>query len=289
VTSPPLWGGREGLYLSKKMQLPENINIEFPERYILTIRITPIKLAFGLYEPDKEEIIYYNEITFSIDDSVNSIHQAIYDSDFLTLPYQKTNVIYVSDDYELAPQYLIQKDKKEILYNFTHQSPAKQILYCEEIIQEIVTVFNVEEEFYKFLSRNLFNVEFMHHTNIMMQYIEKCNKNRNSYSKMYLHFHEKFVDIFCYNSTSQLQHAITIRDENKHNTAYHILNIWDKCGFDQINDYLYILGSQSDINLFIGSVIKDYIKNMDTITVNNTKRILSDTPLPLDLLILLNK
>lgn len=275
------------------MQLPGNIDIQHPEKYVLTIRVTAEKLIICLYEPTINTIVYYDEIPVLTEDKNPGGIHFIYDSDFLTSPYKKTNVIYVSDDYELTPQYLIQKDKKETLYNFTHRSPAKQILYCEETIQEIITIFNVEEELYKFFSRNLFNVEFMHHANIMMQYIEKYNKTTEVQSKMYLNFHEKFVDIFCYDNTSRLQHAITYKDKNKLNTMYHILNIWDKSGLDQQNDYLYILGEYPDTDIFITSTLKDYIKHIDIIKTPQDiiffNKNLSDISLPHDLLILLNK
>ncbi len=217
----------------------------------------------------------------------------IWESDFLTLSYGLVNVIFVSRDYDLVPQYLVQKDKKEILYNFTHFEPAKQILYSPEPVEQIVTVHNTREELYRFLTRNLYQAEFHHHSNVMMQYLERKNKELPPTAKMYLNFHDEFVDVFCYDKILRMLHVLTFQNENQRNMIYHILNLWDKCGFDQHTDYLYILDGYAIPNLYVTSMLGEYIKNVERIPVANEINIFSnsDTPLslPLDMLILTSK
>lgn len=273
------------------MQFPKDINAEQSDNYVLSIRITPTVFFFCVYRVDTKELVYSNEISFSsINNRLGDIEQIIFDSEFLTYPYRRTNVIFVSTDYELAPQYLIQKDKKEILYNFTHLEPAKQILYCSDTIQQIVTVYNTEKDVYTFLSRNIYNCEFYHHSNLLMQYIEDGNKEDESSQKMYLNFHDEFVDVFCYNDKSQILHVLTFENENEKNMVYHILNIWDKCGYDQNSTPLYIFSGYGGINLYVSNRLKEYIKNIHNMPVggslNSIKTRECDRSLPLDYLIL---
>lgn len=272
------------------MQLPENINIEQSDKYILSIRITSTVFFFCIYQADTKEIVCLEEISFlSENNGFDEIQRIIFDSEFLTYPYQETNVIFVSKDYDLAPQYLIQKDKKEALYNFTHIETAKQILYCSETIQQIVTVYNTDEEIYQFLARNLFNPEFHHHSNIMMQYLEEKNKVSEKTAKMYMNFHDEFIDVFCYSEQSQVLHVLTFEDENEKSMVYHILNIWDKCGFDQNLTPLYILNGYGIPNMYITTKLKEYIRNVQSLSIdediNTIKKRELDMPLPLDFLI----
>lgn len=273
------------------MQLQEEINLEHPENYTLSIRITPAVFAYCIYETETKKVSRYNKIPFTPEnDDLNEIQQIVFDSDFLSHPYGKVSVIFVSNDYDLVPQYMIKKDKKDALYNFTHLAPAKQILYCSDIIQQVVTVFNVEEEVYKFLSRNLYNPQFYHHSNIMMQYMEEENKKSENSPKIYLNFHDEFVDIYCYNELSQILHGLTFKGQNERSMVYHILNIWDKCGFDQKTTPLYILGGYNTPNIYVTSKLSEYIKNVKKLPVTKvmdiTKKDEPDVSLPLDFSIL---
>jgi len=273
------------------MQVPENINIEYPERYALVIRITPEEFVFCIYKQDTRDISYYRQIPLSPEaDRLDCIQQFIFDSEFLTLSYGKTSVIYISKNYDLAPQYLIQKDKKEALYNFTHFTPARQILYSPIVIQQIVTVFDVDQEIYKFLSRNLYNPEFYHHSNVIMSYLEQRNKGMDKSDRMYINFHDDFVDVFCYNQFSQILHALTFHNENERTMAYHILNLWDKCGFDQNNTPLCILDGYTTPDMYVASKLREYIKRVEFVPVANELEEIRhnelEMSLPLDMLIL---
>lgn len=273
------------------MELPDSINLEYPEKYRLSVRITPEVFAFCVYETQMKANYYYQEMMFSSETGeLNDIQQIIFDSDFLTLPFERSSVVFVSKDYDLIPHYIVQKDKKEALYNFTHYLPAKQILYSPDVIQQIVTVFNADEEVYKFLSRNLSSPEFYHHSNLLMQYLEERNKDYKGISKMYLNFHDTFVDVFCYNDSSQILHAITLQNETERNLVYHILNVWEKCGFDQNVDFLFILGGGKNDGLYLLSILREYLKNIERVNVLNTIETMQPTEkqesLALDLLIL---
>lgn len=272
------------------MQQPDFLDIKHPEQYNLLVRITPDKFIFCIYEPDKRENVSYQEIAFPMRaDELVSLEDNILDSVFLTLSYRLVNVIFVSKDYDLIPQYMIQKDKKEILYNFTHFQPAKKILYSPVSVQQVVTVYNTEENLHQFLARNLYQAEFHHHSNILMQYLERKNKELPPTAKMYLNFHDEFVDVFCYDKLQRILHVLTFQGENQRNMIYHILNLWDKCGFDQHNDYIYILSGYGNPDLYVTSMLGEYVKNVRRLAVVNdieTFRTLDfQTALPLDMLI----
>ncbi|MEN9919039.1 MAG: hypothetical protein RL662_1475 [Bacteroidota bacterium] len=276
------------------MQLPDNIDIDHPERYVLTIRITSDTFAFCIYEPHLELDYYYSEMSFVVNgEGENNIQQIVLDSEFLSLPYAEVNVIFVSKDYDLVPNYIIKKDKKELLYNFTHHLPAKQILYCPDSIQQVSTVYNTDQPVYTFLARNLYNPQFYHHSNLLMQYLEERNKEMGNISKMYLNFHPGFVDIFCYNPSSLILHAITLQNQTERNLAYFLLSIWDKCKFDQTKDYLFILNDPQNVNIYSISVLSEYIRYIGHVNIVNELAIVNKSEtwrgLPLDLLILASK
>lgn len=276
------------------MQQPVFLDTNHPDRYNLLVRVTPDKFIYSIYEPGVSTNVSYRELPLNIqNDGILDLEEMIWDSEFLTLSYGLVNVIFVSKDYDLVPQYLIRKDKKELLYNFTHFEPANRILYSADSVEQIVTVYNTEEELYQFLTRNLYQAEFHHHSNLLMQYLERKNKELPPTAKMYLNFHDEFVDVFCYDKILRMLHVLTFRNENQRNMVYHILNLWDKCGFDQHTDYLYILDGYGNPDLYVTSMLSEYVKNVQRISVVSEIEIFNNLDfqlsLPLDMLILASK
>lgn len=271
------------------MFLPDNIDLGKSENYILTIRITPNGLAFSIHEPRMGGDYCYRETSFSKEsDRLSNIQRIVFDYNFLTQVFKQTNVVFVSKEYDIAPQYLFEKNKKEALYNFTHQEKVEQVLISPDPIQQNVTFFNADKEIYKFLMRSLYNPHFFHHSNLLMKYIEGKNRMTEKRSKMYLNFHNEFLDVFCYDEKSNLLHAITFQQENEHNLIYFILNIWDKCNFDQSEDYLYILENFAGSDKLVLPLLRDYIKHIETLGVPSEVEFMGtdSRQAPLDLLIL---
>lgn len=271
------------------MFLPDNIDLGKSENYILTIRITPNGLAFSIHEPRMGGNYCYRETSFSKEsDRLSNIQRIIFDYNFLTHVFKQTNVVFVSKEYDIAPQYLFEKNKKEALYNFTHQEQVEQVLISPDPIQQNITFFNADKEIYKFLMRSLYNPHFFHHSNLLMKYIEGKNRMTEKRSKIYLNFHNEFLDVFCYDEKSNLLHPITFQQENEHNLIYFILNIWDKCNFDQSEDYLYILENFAGSDKHVLPLLRDYIKHIETVGVPSEVEFMGtdSKQAPLDLLIL---
>lgn len=271
------------------MFLPSNIDLGKSEKYILTIRITPNGLAFSIHEPHVGGNYCYRETSFSNEtDKLNSIQRIIFDYNFLTHVFKETNVVFVSNEYDIAPQYLFEKNKKEALYNFTHLEQAGQILINPYLIQQNIILFNTDKEIYKFLMRSLYNPAFFHHSNLLMKYIEGKNRMAEKKSKMYLNFHNEFLDVFCYDETSHILHAVTFQEENENNLVYFILNLWNKCNFDQNQDYLYTLENFAGSDKLVIPLLRDYIKRIETVGAPSEIEFMGEDcrQTPLDLLIL---
>ncbi len=271
------------------MFLPNNIDLGKSEKYILTIRIAPNGLAFSIHEPSMGGDYCYRETSFSSESNrLGNIQRIIFDYNFLTQVFKQTNVVFVSKEYDIVPQYVLEKNKKEALYNFTHIEQVEQVLISSHTIQDNITLFNADKEIYKFLMRSLYNPRFFHHSELLMKYMEGKNRMTEKRPKMYLNFHNEFLDIFCYDGLSHLLHAITFQHENGHNLIYFILNLWNKCNFDQNRDYLYILENFADSGNQVIPLLRNYIKQIETVGIPSEVEFMGSDcrQTPLDLLIL---
>ena len=244
------------------MFIPEAIDLGQSEKYDLSIRIRPDGFMFSISEPDAGSNYCLRETTFSEETLLKNVQKIIFDLNFLTQQYHSTNVILVSSSYDIVPLEFYQNkiDKKNAIFSFVHTSEATHILSCENVRQRNVTLFNVESELYEFLSRSLFNPVFMHHTNPLINLFENKGKSISMTSRMFVNFHDDMFDIICFSKT-QMIHCLSYHEESINNQLYYILKLWESCGFDQLNDWIHIVG-EPEKKVMEG--IQTYIKNIET-------------------------
>lgn len=274
------------------MFLPDNIDFAQPEKYLLSVRIKPDGWSFSIHEPEIGGEYCYREASFSKDsDILSNIQRMIFDFNFLSQPFKQTNVVFVSQGYEIVPQYIFEKKKKIELYNLSHYKKADRILIGQERTQNNLLLYSADIEIYQFLSRSLFNPQFWHHADLLLGYTDRKNRVADKGAKMYLNFHDRFLDIICFDNQSRFMHAISYYNEPIQNTVYHVLNLWDKCNFDQNNDFLYITESESLASTQACSLLRDYIKRIESLGLPSEVEFLGEDgrKTPLDLLILSTK
>lgn len=274
------------------MFLPDNIDLSHPEKYLLSIRINPEGWSFSIREPEIGGDYCYREASFSKDSDIQSnIERMIFDFNFLSQTFKQTDVIFVSREYEVIPQYLFEKKKKKELYNLSHCKKADKILLGKERIQHNIVLYSVEASIYQFLMRSLYNPQLWHHADILLGYADKKNRIGDKGAKMYLNCHDRFVDILCFDQYSNLKHMVSYNGEPAQNVFYYILNLWDKCEFDQNKDFLYMMESQSKLGEELLILLRDYIRRVEMIGLPSEVEFLGEDArkTPLDLLILSTK
>ncbi|WP_419034423.1 DUF3822 family protein [Dysgonomonas gadei] len=267
------------------MFLPENIDLGQSEKYVLSIRIKTDEFMFSISDTDNRKGYCLRETTFSANDKLlSNIQRIIFDLNFLTQEFKQTNVIIVSPDYELVPASYFNIKEKEQLYNFTHNQEAGQLMSGLIDKQDIISLFNVEKDIFEFLSRNLWNPHFFHHSNLLINLLEDKGGVINSRSKMYLNFHGSFMDVICF-SGSKLVHCLTYENEPAANQVYYILKLWENCGFNQLEDYIYISGKPDELVVIR---LQEYIKNIERINAPSEVYLWNEDAqkAPLDLLAL---
>lgn len=150
--------------------------------------------------------------------------------------------------------------------------------------QDAICLFNVEKDIFEFLSRNLWNPRFFHHSNLLINLLEGRGGVINSRSKVYLNFHGSFMDVICF-SGSKLVHCLTYENEPAANQIYYILKLWENCGFNQLEDYIYISGRPDELVVIR---LQEYIKNIERINAPSEVYLWNEDAqkAPLDLLAL---
>lgn len=244
------------------MFLPESIDLGHSEKYVLSIRIKPSGFMFSITDPDSRRNYCLRETTFSGDGNMlENVQRIIFELGFLTQEYKQTNVVIVSKDYDLVPASYFDRKKKEHLFNYTHFDKSDYILSGLINTQDVIMLYAVGEDLHHFLSRNLWNPVFFHHANLLIDLFGEKSKIKANKSKMYLNFHDDLMDVFCFSGT-RLVHSLTYENESPDNQAYYILKLWERFGFDQMQDYIYMAG-RNDAQVM--ARLQLYISNIERI------------------------
>lgn len=243
------------------MFIPETIDLGQSEKYDLSIRIRPDGFKFLITDPDVPSNYCLRETTFSEESMLNNVKRIIFDLNFLTQHFRKTNVLIVSKDYEIVPEDYFLESEKSSLYNFTNYNVSKYLLTHNNSNQHSITLFDIDNELYEFLMRSIYNPIFIHHTNPLINKFQNHNKTENLTSRMFVNFHDDMMDIISF-SKEKLLLCQTHQGQHPMNQLYFILKSWEYCKFDQQKDYLYIIG-----NPFFEIIegIKKYILNIETL------------------------
>lgn len=246
------------------MFLPPTIDLGHSEKYILTIRIKPNSFMFSLTEPEVGKNFCLRSTTFEQGGSslLENIKKIIFDLNFLTYQYAKTNVIFVSPDYIFAPSELYEPKIKTDLYNFTSLAHEAFVLTDESPKYNLQTLYEVDEEVYEFLARSLFSPHFYHHSTSLIHLLEGRSRTTSLYSKMYVNLHEGITDLLCFSGNKFLS-AQSYEDLSSAEKSYFILKTWESLGMNQLTDQLLIAGELEDEVI---EVLREYIKIIERLS-----------------------
>ncbi len=242
------------------MLLPLTFDLDQSEKYVLSIRISPGGFMFSMSEPGNRKNYSLQDTEFLPGTSLmDNVKKLVFDLNYLTLQYKETNVIVVTPEYDLIPDTYFSKSEQNDVYKFVHNDQVGHIMHDFNKSQGNYTIYNVEKEMYEFLSRNLCNPQFYSHINLLIDYFDIQHKDDNETSKMYLYFHDKIMDVLCYEGT-KLIHSMSYNDRSYLNQAYYVLKIWEMCNFNQLDGILY-LGGEVDNSLIL--MFQKYIKTIE--------------------------
>lgn len=266
------------------MFLPENIDLAHSEAYNLSIRLTPNGFSFFIYSPTDPAIFHYqgtslgNKLTH-----VENIKKVIFDLGFFSQPFNTTTVTQVSPHFTLIPDAYFEKRQLTELFRFNFHDLEGRVLSNPSADGSYHIAFHLEEEIYSFLTRNLSNPSFQHHTSLLLPLFETSAMKQERRS-CHLDFHERSVTLACFSGGSLIT-VNTFPAENAADTTYYIASIWEQLRFEQASDTLHLSGDIGS-HRRVTDTLKKLIRHVELFRVTPTV-ILSEeqrSSLPTDIL-----
>lgn len=274
--------------LLQLMFLPENIDFTHVEKYILSIRLSPNGFSFCIHCPTDSDIFYYTHTKF--DNSklsyLENVKKIIFDYNFFTYSFLRTNIIVVSDTYTLVPDAFFDKNRVESLFAFNIQKSNGDKIFENKMEKEkFHIIFNIEKALYGFLMRNVWNPHFIHHAALLIPFFDKKINHEAKQTCSVNFIDSMYADIYFF-SNGQLLSANTYPVSDNDDAAYFIANTIEKLGFDQSMDTLIINGNTKHFEKAIHSVNR-LVKNIEILAPSTQTHIPEDVVVPTDILAIL--
>ncbi|MDR1555502.1 MAG: DUF3822 family protein [Tannerellaceae bacterium] len=269
------------------ISVPDTLTSDSSGKYIMSIRLWSGGLSFSAHNPSEGQSFFFREVEFNrTRPYIEWLKEDVFfANECLTWTYKRTYVLYVSQQYTLAPESLIPEKQRPKLLSFNFPVPEKRCLANRLEEEKALIVFGINEENYEFCARSLTSPIFTHHITSQLITLKKQSRNGKT-NQMFVVLHRRMVDIICF-SASELVFVNSFDFEQLNDLLYYILCVWKQTGMNQLNDALFLAGDIS-LGTRITHFLQAYIQHIGRMEIPAKAYLLGGEILqaPIDLLLL---
>jgi len=224
-----------------KINIPDNINLKIPGRYILTVYVHPEKFSFSLHCPDDSTSYFFYKIDSIDETDVFSVFKDLFfENEFFTYPFQKTCVLVFSPLFTYIPNEIYSDKNKEDFIKFIFSEKEEKFLDYSISSPKISVLYPISEEIHDFFIRSFNEPVFIHYSLPVIAYFYSRDKKHKK-RRMIINAHEKGIDIFCFSQKFFL-HGNHFPAGKFEDAVYYILYTWKQLKLDRLADSLYVTG-----------------------------------------------
>ena len=235
-------------YFLMNVILLDDMKVENPEKFILTIYSGTEQLYFSLYNPKKIGSFYFKELPEEGQvDTLSVLKETLLNNDFFTLPFRKVLIMSRTSSFAFIPNVFYKEKNEENFMSFINS--GKQGITMNHTITNIKSkvLFKLPEDTYNLSLRLFSNPIFIHYSEPFIKYLIGKSKNFKN-RQMIVNLKEMGLDIFCFSKNTFLL-GNYFQCKNIQEALYFILFTWKQLQFNQSDDALYISGETSFSNV----------------------------------------
>ena len=216
------------------------------KQYTLSIRLSTEGFSFSIYNPIHDNTLSLIEKEINESLSLTANLKAIFrESEFLTYPYKKVNIIMSSKRFTPIPLEIFEDEQAELVFYHNHTKRENETV-CYNILKKnnTVVIFGIDKSAHSFLREQYPEAHFYSQSSPLIEYLSIKSKLGNS-RKMYATVQRNDINLYCFDRGHLL---LSNSFECKHTTdrIYYLLYVWKQLGFDQQRDELHLTGTLTD-------------------------------------------
>jgi len=244
---------------------PEDRNIAYPDRSILTIYTGQEHFSFSVYDPKEAGSYFYIELTAENQtDAFSAFNETFFDNDFFSLPFGKVWIMHRTPVFTYIPNSIYKDKTREDFLDFLFSE--RQGITLNHIVSYtgISVIWQMPAAIHNFFVRSFTNPEFIHYSAPIIAYFSDKVK-KVGFRRMVVNLQEKGLDIFCFSERNFLM-GNYFPCNNISDALYYILFTWKQLQFNQLEDYLHITGNASFREELIAQ-LTPYLRNIYNLSV----------------------
>ena len=191
----------------------------------------------------------------------------------------------IATNYTIVPDAYFDPQKIAEIYAFNIQESAGHLLsnYVEETSTHVL--FDLHDEVYSFLTRNLWNPAFVVQPATLMRYFCNYKPEVENAIRCFVDFHPQILSVITFRGKKLLS-VNSFDNGNRFEAVYFIANTCEKLLFDQNTDQIFFSGHTQENKESI-EILRKLIKNTEKIQVQPKHHSPTDgaNAIPTDLLI----
>jgi hypothetical protein len=241
------------------IQLPEHIDVDHWERYILTVRIHPEQFSFDLYDPsDAASRFLYTIGCDKPATAFASFRELFFDNDFFNAPFREVQIINYTPVFTYIPSLIFEEKDKETYLDFLFTERKGKVLFHSIPRQEMTVLHEMPEEVYEFFQRSFVRAQIVHHTAPLVDYFREKDRTVPG-NRLIVNLQGSGMDLCCF-SRETLLLVNHFRCSGIEDAVYYILFVWKQLKFDRLCDFVHIVESPS--STLLAEALQPYLRQV---------------------------
>lgn len=253
----------------------------------LTIRVSNQSLSFSVVDREAEHQVIFESYTMKSGVSLAAnLRQAFKESDLLMRGYNKVRVFLDAPVLVVPIEEFHEEDAQALYQHAFTGHDADAILYRVQPTLNVVAIFPINKDLKLVVEDNFKDVRFTPLLQPVWNYLHQRSFT-GMYRKLYAYFHDKKIDIFCFEK-NRFKFFNSFEASHSKDALYFMLYVWKQLGLNQQQDELHLVGSIPDKDWLLYNS-KLYIKKVFALNASaefNRASITEIPGMPFDLLTL---
>lgn len=208
----------------------------------LIFRISRHSLSFSVVDNAAESQLAFEPYVIKSGISLAAnLREAFVESDLLMRGYQRAQVM-VDSPVMMIPVDEFNEETAEALYHHTFVG-QDDCTVLHAILPDLnaVAVFSINKDLKLVITDHFADVRFYPVSQPVWSYLHKRSFT-GGYRKLYAHFHDKKVDVFCFKQ-NRFKFINTFDVVGAQDAVYFVLYVWKLLALDVEKDELHVVGS----------------------------------------------
>ncbi len=229
----------------------------------LTIRMSAEGMSFSVFNPSlNDSLVYEPYVNNSSISLAANLREAVKEVSILRNDYYRTTVALDSPTL-IVPDERFNKNEAEILY--MHAFPgSKNVNVIYNALPDInaVAVFCINKDVKLVLDDNFSNLRYTTVVTPVWHHLHE-RSFAGVHQKLYGYFHDKKLDIFCFNQ-NRFKFCNSFEAQHTKDAIYFILFVWKQLTLDIEKDELHLSGDIPERDWLLQQ-LRQYLRNAFTV------------------------